>query len=543
MPAIRPSDALAMIAGAIHRLECAEDPTGTVGGWLEQALDELDSTPPEDPPAWTIEPLALFGTPVLAAIKNWPPGVPTDGKDFLNLAAALQLLDRWHRPLVPDADGRVFDYLEGHHDAEDMLEEYCRFGGDRSGIIIPARAWALHRDRPRSASFERWHGSLRTTKERPQPRPLLLARLMFHTIYLPNEIEAQDASIDGNLKSRRVKLRYVRPPMNSNSSPMTNLPIVAVAPMAETESDVRFILTGGAIRYAVTPIYPRNRIELVIEGAIHKNADVLFFPETSVAESDLEYLRSTILKSSRTYARQRGAPPALRYVFAGISGPPDISSQPAHRNFVVMLDSKGLEVMRQDKMFPWDMTAAQVDKFGLLKALNIAALPGGLLFEDIKPADQVDLADLWDFGRVLTLICADMNYNLPGDWFLDHCKLDWLHAPIMDQHIKDLIVSPKAVSASWIGLRAHRASYGGNERVVVTNSMALTCMLNLANKAKVERGEKVEGDVPIDPCGIALLVDASSEDPTYDLVMVPIHSSSPVIEIRRWGKGWGGFHP
>src|SRR5690606_34474624 len=103
----------------------------------------------------------------------------------------------------------------------------------------------------------------------------------------------------------------------------------------------------------------------------------------------------------------------------------------------LVLDGVGEEVMRQHKLFRWDLRADQIDRMGLYGELGFAAPPKHpfQLLENIEPATELMLLDLWDIGRVLNLICADIAFDLPQDWFLQQANLDWIYSPIMDQYI------------------------------------------------------------------------------------------------------------
>lgn len=251
-------------------------------------------------------------------------------------------------------------------------------------------------------------------------------------------------------------------------------------------------------------------------------------PELSIDASQLAHLKETVRSQAKQYVLRTREPPCLRYVFCGVGESPNDAAG-AHDNFVVLLDVTGREIMRQRKIFRWDLSPEQVARYGLDHELGTDCRRG--LKENIKAADEIVILDLPDIGRVLNLICADMDFNLPGDWLLDHFRIDWLYAPIMDKTISDLSRSNGRLE-TWICERAHRAALGGQSHVIVTNSMALTHKLNAAN------AKSTSGFPQFSQCGIALLIDATGERLKYARVDVPLSSASPVLEFRDWGKGF-----
>ncbi len=351
--------------------------------------------------------------------------------------------------------------------------------------------------------------------------PLVLPILLRETTYLPAVIRARDQ--DAATGKRRVRLSYERREYQWNGELDRNKTIkIAIAPMMEVSDDARFAMASCGTRYCVTPAYPQQRIADVIKAAISSGVDVLLLPEMCIPESDLEGMKNMVRVEAAAHLAMHKKSPRLRYVFAGVAGEP---TPPAtfHTNYVVVIDSGGAQVMKQGKLFRWDMDANWIERLGLHSdfGLTLPLAPDVCVKENVAPWDEIVLVDLTDMGRVLNLICADMSFDLPQDWLLQQCRLDWLYAPIMDRYIPDL------AKRNWIVNAAFRAAPG--IRAMVTNSMALTYRLNAENlRVSSEHGA-------CNDCGIGLLVDGMSPaHSVYLRITASVGAHSPILKIAEW---------
>lgn len=528
-----------MIAHALHTLECVDDCYGRVAEWVGAADAASDGADVDAPDEWVLDPGALFARPALAAIDKWPPAPPEDEATFVRLVLALQVLDRWHRPLVEVGSPQPFRKLAEHEAARDRLRTRSYFGRYRGGRLIPAAARARRRAELKEAhlvAFDIAHARapMRVAEDRPIARPLLLAGFMAYTAYLPATVEAQNQKKEVRA-SRRVFLSYKqwrpedRPP---DREPGTAY-VVGIAPMIESGEDISFTPSADERSYSVHLNYPAERIDAIVALAIADGVEILLMPECTIAEANLQRLQDQILKASRAHFKAHRELPALRYVFAGIAALPLKPGGP-HRNFIILLNHLGIEIMRQQKLFPWDLYPRQVKWLGVGDMFNgpPCAPDAPQILEHIALAAKVVLVDLEDMGRVLTMICADMDYNLPGDWLMQHLQIDWLHSPILDKFVANIEPAEGEFQNTWICSRAHRAAFGGHSLVMVTNSMALTHWLR---KSCQEGAIDWRWD---DPCGIGLLIDATLQDPIYCHVAVPLDSDSPILATREWGVNW-----
>ncbi len=528
-----------MVARALHALECREDSLGAVAAWVAAAQRGFDEEEVDAPQEWTLEPPALFESPTLKAVGQWPPTTPTTEEEFIALVRALQVLDRWHRPLMEVGAPQPFQKLEAHEEARDRLRARSFFGRYRGGRIIPAAARAKRVSELIEAhltAFDIAHARSpwRAADDRAVVRPMLLAGFMAYTAFLPATVEAQNQGKEIGA-GRRVFLSYRqwRPDDRPADRPAGIPYVVGIAPMIESGDDIRFQPSEDGSSYCVELTYPAERIDKIVARAINEDVEILLLPECTVAEANLGRLREQLLLASRAFYREHRALPKLRYVFAGVAAPPRHPGG-RHRNFVVLLDQYGTEIMRQRKLFPWDLYPIQVKWLGVDEIFGgpHCAADEPQVLEDIALATKVVLVDLEDMGRVLTMICADMDYNLPGDWLMQHLQIDWLHSPILDKFVAQIEPTTGEFNGTWICRRAHRAALGGHSLVMVTNSMGLTHWLK-----KSREDGKTDWTVD-DPCGIGLLIDGTLQDPIFCHVSVPLDSPSPVLATKVWGKDW-----
>lgn len=522
-----PSDTLAQLASAVHRLERSGE-RKAVEKWLKSALSGEAAIGEER--EWSLSPEELFAGPAFAGLA-WPVSTPASESEFVRVARAVFALDRWHRPLVPSLSG-PYPKLRAHEEAIDRLQFFDLFGECDDGIILPGRAWAHEH-----LKFDREYASdLRAAlKNNPlggavnQEAPTtVLPLLMFDTTYLPKVLQAQDQ--DGVAGSRLVTVRYKRVLGGAGAAFTAKGLIVAVAPLMEAKNDAEVCRVGRC--YGVMPQYPVTRLQEVLNAAVAANVDILLLPETSVAADALPSLSAAIKEACRRHFEATSAPANLRYVFAGVSGPAAAAGGRA-QNFVVILDSEGRELARQAKLFRWDLNGDQINRLGLFVDFKMRrrARPSTKMEENIAPADEVVLLDFDDLGRLLNFICADMFSNLPNDWFYQQCRLDWVHAPIFDQHI------PPLPTWNWINDRAYRAAMAGRARVMVSNSISLTCRLNEQNAS----APKERSYPTLSECGVGLFIDGGLPAPKYGRLTATVAAPSPKVLMSIWNHKWSAL--
>ncbi len=432
---------------------------------------------------------------------------------LLEVIRILQKLDMWHEPLML-ASGPDTELDPDHDDA--LYRLYVDGGGynvsEGTGTLIPPATPGLERDG-------------RTDEVG------VLARYLHFTAYLPPSGGAGDPDSSTALSDRRVDLRYVASLAREadGRGEIGEHPVIAVAPVLQERDDAEVIVRTVPDRYGVELRYHPKRLHELVALTISEKAHLLFMPEMTIDAEKVDDLAAAIRRATSDHLSVEGELPALRYVVAGISG----GGTGTGGNSIVVLNTEGREILRQDKLCRWNLKPHHQRNYQLRPT---CADGDPDLVEDIEGGSVVWIADLLDLGRFLTLICADMDYDKPGDWLLRNVAVDWLHAPIMD---KSIAWSRDASGAlqPWIVARAHRAAERGVPKVIVTNSMLLSLTLNETNSRPGSR-------YPVlDECSVAFMLDRKGTSLTFKQMMVPLPTSTPVVRAVRWPIGFSAFPP
>ena len=437
------------------------------------------------------------------------------------LLAAIQLLDEWHAPLCPDRSGEQKVAGDSHVDADLRLISAGRFNGNGElGSLIP-RLGGHWRD----SSDDDIRDAIMREYDGTGPGEGV-GRHLRHTVLLPNRIEA---SLDGDAGPKRdVAVSYLRL-AEADIAPRRNGPHrVVVAPLLERDEDVS-MQTTPAGEYLVTPVDLVARVRSIVAAAYRQEASIVVMPEMVLSPATFAALRTELAARHAAYAEENDALPPLAYLLVGTCEPKEGGS--ARSNFVAVIAADGQVLARQDKVSRWNMCEDEQRQYAL--APGGASAPA-VLNEAIDPAAEIVVMDLPGLGRLVVLICADMDISEPGNWLYANTGLEWIYAPIMDR-----TRAPHRVRGDvgpWIVRRAHRAACAARARVIVANSMALTPKVNATNAARGLSGlYPAAGE-----CHIALLLDGTSEDVTCDEVVVGLDASD-VAEMRAWGDDWNAF--
>lgn len=510
-----PSDLLAVIAGLmVNALGDAE-----AVGRLEAAIAAIEAGDPAAPSEeWRLDGATICKS-TIRMLGGIPSSLPADPVGLETLVTQLQRLDRWHEPILPhNVD---MPRQPEHDEAEERLfTRYPRLNADKDlGLIIPGRAWAL--------PFAADGGELLDASAAPAG---ILLRLLDVTGYLPTTLQGADPDDDDPAASTRpIRLRYAIGRAGARGGIATEPIRIALAPMAEASDDIDLVVSNE--RYHIDPRYPCERIDAVVARAVDGGAHILMMPEMVVAEAEIDRLRAAIVRSRRAFAIRENRPPMLRHVCAGIAAKPDRPGS-RHRNYILVLDADGATVITQHKLRHWNMDERSQRRFG------VPVRSGGALCtklsEDTVPGKEVVVTDLDGFGRLFTLVCADMDKAQPGNWLLRNVRIDWLYSPIMDGST----CWTQRSAPPWIIHRAAEAAALAGGRVIVTNSVAMTRWNNAATEL-ARAADPTHPFIAYRDCGIGLLLDASRGTLNYHHVTTDLLSAaSPIVELCGWDDGW-----
>jgi predicted amidohydrolase len=477
--------------------------------------------------AWTVSGEGILAeAEVATAINAINRGL--DSTSLPVVIAAMQRLDEWHAPTTDR--GAAMGHRGGpeHVAASVRLEEEGRFNGEVGiGSVIPKRAedWSTCGDHSVHERLIADYGA--SGRVKIDEHVYRTADLMEWTAYLPAAVKAshQDAGVGPD---RSIALRYQRTTVDLDASaPRTGPLHIMIAPVLEREAEVNLTGDTACCTYGVRPMDFSSRLDDIVQAALDQKIDAIFMPEMSLSRASVAYLATALNEHRRAWIRVNRRLPNLSWVIAGVMD--DQLGDGA--NYVVVLGPDGSEVVRQEKISRWNMEPDQQQQFDL-------AVPGvsvpPRMDEPIRGAPEVTVVDLPGLGRMTILICADMDVAMPGNWMFANASLDVIYAPIMDKttplrHAEPLDRQP------WIVRRSFRAAAIARAKVVMTNSMPLTAIVNRTNAV---RGLPFP---PFTSCLVALLVDGTAEEVPYRELSVDLAAGSPVTQTVEWNNGWGPF--
>lgn len=193
-----------------------------------------------------------------------------------------------------------------------------------------------------------------------------------------------------------------------------------------------------------------ERAKLLIEALGADGATIAVFPELALSQADVRTL-STALASATTG-------PAI--IVAGSCLSEVLGSSGAPYNECIVLGRSGRDLWTQRKLNRAEMTLEQLDWYGL-SHLRAADAPHA---EDFHPGGELLVVD-GSLGRMMVLICEDLQRPTPRNTALERLRPDWIFSPVLDGSLR---------FGRWSQRRAWEINEVHGARVVVANSLALS---------------------------------------------------------------------
>jgi hypothetical protein len=104
----------------------------------------------------------------------------------------------------------------------------------------------------------------------------------------------------------------------------------------------------------------------------------------------------------------------------------DVANQPW--NEAVVANQYGVELWRQKKLWPSEITPERAAEFGITETDGV-----GNFHEDVASGAQVDVVDIDSLGRCVILICQDITSADLALPLITDVQPDWVFVPIMDR--------------------------------------------------------------------------------------------------------------
>jgi hypothetical protein len=282
-------------------------------------------------------------------------------------------------------------------------------------------------------------------------------------------------------RGRELKFLTFSPSRFQSSETLANK--VGFAPIAEDAKDLVFNTSSRLNRpYLDTcPVGPvlSDRINETVLTLIDRGAGVVVLPELVSGATAVQSLSRTLKRDSKR---------ADVLILSG-TGPGDRPSPagPSY-NEAVVLDGKGDILFCQRKLNLFNMG------FGRMKGCDIpfaAGFSNRNHMEDAMAGNEIVVCDLFGLGRVVVLICEDLQQTHPGELVCLDVRPDWVLTPVLD-------VGP--AFGRWVHSRALEIGGKTQSRFVVSGSGTLvtrdskqTC-LSAVPATKANIGMCVDGE-------------------------------------------------
>lgn len=234
--------------------------------------------------------------------------------------------------------------------------------------------------------------------------------------------------------------------------------LVGMAPIAEDGGDLSFSVSTRLSH----PFLDANPLESPLsaricdttEAMIDRGAGLIVLPELVTSASAVTQLSDKLRLKGRTDGS---------LIVAG-TGPSAASSPTNNRpyNEAVVMTASGEELYRQRKLNPFNMAA---DRMGQCQIDRAAGHEDKNHLEDCAMGTELVVCDIIGLGRVIVLICEDIEQEHPGGTVCSRTFPDWIVTPILDVKLE---------FGRWTHRRAIEIARKTLSRVVVSCSATLT---------------------------------------------------------------------
>ncbi|MDE4909568.1 MULTISPECIES: hypothetical protein [unclassified Methylobacterium] len=285
-------------------------------------------------------------------------------------------------------------------------------------------------------------------------------------------------------------------------------PSIGIAPVAEDRDDLAFdaVLRQGRPFLDARPRDPGElaaRTVAVVRAL--GSADIVLLPELCVSADAVVAVMEDLVAA----AGLSGAPaPRLIALGSGLSAQCcPTTSRPYNECSIV--DANGRVLWKQRKLNHFRMGEQRMGECNILTAV---ARPHA---EDVATGTVLQVRDLPHFGRVMVLICEDLEQRAPGGDAAYALRPDWILTPVLD-------VAQSA--GRWTHQRAIEIARLSGTRILVSNSATLA--VRQANGRTV-------GDVAASSVGIGLCIDMT-ESRRMKVVTLADCTISPISAQFDW---------
>lgn len=220
-------------------------------------------------------------------------------------------------------------------------------------------------------------------------------------------------------------LRFVTPAPRKFFVSPARADHVGLAPIAEDYEDLDFVTSKRGDRPFLDAI-PKapilaNRITDAVSALLDDGAGIIVLPELVASPASVENLKAELKN------RGSGAE-GLIVAGTGASTSTDPATGRPH-NEAMLIGANGRVLAHQRKLHLFNMG------IGRMQDCKITAEPGCETrshMEDAAPGAELVVCDLHGLGRVMTLICEDLEQQVPGGDLALALRPDWILTPVLD---------------------------------------------------------------------------------------------------------------
>lgn len=248
---------------------------------------------------------------------------------------------------------------------------------------------------------------------------------------------------------------------------------VGLAPIAEDHDDLAFSVSERNKRpfLDTAPVAAKleERIRETVISMLGEGAGLIVLPELVTSRRAVDDLSETLRRSPMPQS-------AVILVGSGPSVEKDTTLDRPY-NEAVILSATGEELFRQRKLNPFNMNWRRMQDCQLERA---AGHEEHFHMEDCAMGDELVICDIHGLGRMVVLICEDLEQQAPGGDVCLHALPDWILTPVLDIALD---------FGRWEHRRAMEVSRKTLSRVVVSCSASL--QVRALGKEKLAEAGKV----------------------------------------------------
>ena len=234
---------------------------------------------------------------------------------------------------------------------------------------------------------------------------------------------------------------------------------IATAPLIADPDELRFeVVERGARRfYRIAPrelAVTRTRIAQVIERWDRSGVQIGIVPELTLTPALLEFWQKTLRARHRAGSR-------LLLVLAGTG---DLTGRSRPANTAVLLNGRtGEEILRQDKLFPFNLTSSDVVRWGLDGRLGARDID-----EDLEPGATLQVLEVHAGLRAAILVCEDLGRTVDLAAMVRDFGISLLLVPVFARPTRD---------RRWERAAADVHARATGATIVVANSLVMRTLV------------------------------------------------------------------